>query len=200
MFNLILASASLQRKKLLEEIGIKFSVIPSSIDESICTEDDPIKRAQILAKMKAQDIALLNSDSYVLGADTLVVSETGTLLEKPVDENDARRMMKEHSGTKSIVYSAICLVDPSGKIYEALDTSILFFKELTDEDIEWWIESNLWQGRSGAFQIEGKGQLLIEKLEGDWSGVVGLPIFILGKLLDNIHLVHFLSCLPVRSS
>ncbi len=115
----------------------------------------------------------------------MVVSETGALLEKPVDQNDARRMMVEHSGTKSIVHSAICLIEPSGKAHEALDSSILLFKKLSDDDIDWWIESNLWKDRSGAFQIEGKGQLIIEKLEGDWSGVVGLPLYLLGKLMEK---------------
>jgi septum formation protein len=181
----ILASASPQRKWLLEGIGLDFEVIPSTVDEAICTETDPVERAKALARLKAEDVAAKHPDAYVLGADTLVVASDGTLLEKPIDADDARKMLKMHSGKTSTVYSTICLILLNGELSEAISASKVTFKELSDEEIAWWIATNEWKDRSGAFQIDGKGQLIIERIEGDWTGVVGLPVCILGQLLQD---------------
>ena len=105
----ILASRSPQRKTILEDLGIEFTVIPSSFDESSIHEQDPPKRALILAEKKAIEVARKHPDQWIIGVDTLVVSEDGQLLEKPIDEEDARRMLKLHSGNTSTVHSAICL-------------------------------------------------------------------------------------------
>lgn len=182
---LILASSSPQRARLLEGIGVEFEVIPSAVDEDGHGERDPEKRAQVLAKLKAQDIAKDHPDRWVLGADTLVVSEKGTLLEKPANEDEARAMLREQSDATSIVHSAVCLIAPDGKISEGIDTSSVHFRPLSAEDIGWWMSTNLWQGRSGGFQIDGPGQLMIERIEGDWSGIVGLPIFLFGRLASR---------------
>ena len=80
------------------------------------------------------------------------------------------------------MHSGLCLVNPEGEIYEGVDTSLVTFKDLSQYEKDWWIGTNEWQERSGAFQIDGKGQIMIERIEGDWSSVVGLPIFLLGKL------------------
>lgn len=181
----ILASVSPQRRQLLAGIGLDFAVIPSGVDESQFTEQDPAKRAAILARIKAEDVAAKHPDAFVLGADTLVVSADGTLLEKPTDAHDARRMLHLHSGKTSVVHSAICLVTPDGQVKEATSSSKVTFAELSEADIEWWIATNEWQDRSGGFQIDGQGQQLIAYLEGDWTGVVGLPIFALGSLLQK---------------
>jgi septum formation protein len=161
---------------------MEFDVLPSDKPESDCTETDPAKRAVALARMKAEDIAQANEDAYVLGCDTLVVAADGTLLEKPVDAEDARRMLRMHSGSVSVVHSALCLKAPDGEVFEGLDSSSVHFKELSDDDISWWIGTGLWNDRSGSFQIDGPGQLMIKRIEGDFSGIVGLPIFLLGEL------------------
>ena len=179
---LVLASASPQRKVLLESLGVDFIVCPSGTDESLCTEEDPIARTKALARQKADDVTAQHPDAWILGCDTLVVSSAGVLLEKPTDADDARRMLGLHSGSVSTVHSTLCLRSPSGKYYEGLSSSDVHFKELSDEDIEWWISTGQWKNRSGAFQIDGRGQLLIAHIEGDWSSIVGLPIFLLGEL------------------
>ncbi len=179
---LILASASPQRARLLEGIGVTFEVIPSNVDEDGHDERDPVARAKILARLKAQDISKQYPDRWVLGADTLVVTENGMLLEKPVDEEDAKRMLREQSDATSTVHSALCLIAPNKKIEEGIDSSSVHFRPLSEADIDWWMSTKLWQGRSGAFQIDGPGQLMIERIEGDWSGIVGLPVFLFGEL------------------
>lgn len=178
----VLASASPQRRELLAELGVDCVVCASRRDESVCAETDPILRTAALARLKADDVALRYSDAWVLGCDTLVVSHSGELLEKPVDADDARRMLGLHSGSVSTVHSALCLRSPEGCRFEGLSTSAVHFRELSDEDIEWWIGTGQWEDRSGSFQIDGRGQLMISHIEGDWSGVVGLPVFLLGML------------------
>lgn len=185
MSRLILASASPQRKTLLEGLGVQFEVIPSGIEEDDHPEFDPLQRSKDLARLKAKDIAAKNKGAVVIGCDTLVVSGAGELLEKPKDEADARRMIKVHSGATCLVHSAVCIVDANGGIHEDVSTSSVTFKKITDTEIDWWIATKLWQGRSGGFQIDGPGQLLISHIEGDWTGIVGLPVFVLGQLLEK---------------
>ena len=178
----VLASASPQRKMLLQGLGVDCIVCASEKAESVCMEADPAERAKILARLKADDVSTQYPDAWVLGGDTLVVSSRGELLEKPLNADDARRMLRLHSGSVSAVHSTLCLRSPAGKFFEGLSTSNVYFRELSDADIEWWIATGLWRDRSGAFQIDGQGQLLISRLEGDWSGVVGLPVFLFGEL------------------
>lgn len=180
---LILASASPQRKTLLEGLGLTFDVIPSGIEEDDHPESDPVQRSKDLSRLKALDIHRKYPTATVIGCDTLVVTKDGTLLEKPNDESDARRMLMLQSGKTSLVHSALCVVDSSGKTHEGLSTSSVTFKELSTKEIDWWLQTKLWQGRSGGFQIDGLGQLMIESITGDWTGIVGLPVFLLGELL-----------------
>ncbi|MEK7218202.1 MAG: Maf family protein [Patescibacteria group bacterium] len=181
---LILASASPQRKALLEGLGLSFEVIPSTLDEGGHPEwDDPVRRARLLAELKAKEVARDNPGAWVIGCDTLVVSPDGVLFEKPRDEREARAMVAAQSGKTSAVHSGLSIITPEGKRVEGVSSSRVRFKELTDGELDWWIRTNQWQGRSGAFQIDGLGQLMIEEITGDWTGVVGLPVYLLGKLL-----------------
>lgn len=182
MSSIILASASPQRKRLLEGLGIDFVVIPSQVNEEACTELHPSKRAQMLAREKADEVASRHRGRWVVGCDTLVESPYGTLLEKAVDAADARRMLTLQSGGVSMVHSGLALVRPDGAVFDGLSTSNVCFRNLTDTDKDWWIASNFWKDRSGSFQIDGPGQLMIERIEGDWTSVVGFPVFLFGKL------------------
>lgn|SRR3989338_4842775 len=183
---LILASASPQRRTLLQGLGISFEVMPSSVDEKSHPEKaDPAVRAQILAREKANDVAAKMPGRWVLGCDTLVVAPDGSILEKPSDADDARRMLRLQSGGVSLVHSGLTLISPEGKLFEGCSSSRVHFKKLSFAEVEWWIQTNQWKDRSGSFQIDGLGQLLIEHLEGDWTGVVGLPVFLFGKLLEQ---------------
>jgi septum formation protein len=183
--HLILASASPQRKELLEALGLSFQVVPSTVDEKQCPEQNPVKRCLFLSRLKAKDVASKRSEAWVLGCDTLVEAHDGTLLEKPVDAIDAKLMLDLLSGNETRVHSGICLIAPGGAQVEDVSTSTVTFKHLSDIEKEGWINSGLWKGRSGGFQIDGPGQLFIERLEGDWTGVVGLPVFTLGQLFQK---------------
>jgi septum formation protein len=182
---LILASASPQRKELLASLGLPFEVVPSGVDEDSHPEKNPEKRARRLAFLKADDVAKHYPDRYVIGCDTLVVDPYGTLLEKPADAAEARNMLKQQSNGISIVHSGLCILAPSGEAHFGMSSSLVRFRELNDADLDWWIGTRLWEGRSGAFQIDGPGQLMIQHIEGDWTGIVGLPVYELGKLLKE---------------
>jgi len=183
--HLVLASASPQRKLLLEGLGLTFEIHPSDFDESSCDITDPIKRAQYLAYHKAETVNADFPDSFVIGCDTLVVSDNGVLLEKAPDATAARRAMELLSGKTAEVHSALSIVDPSQKHYDDISSSRVTFKSLSKEEINWWIGTDLWKDRSGSFQIDGPGQLLISHIEGDWSSVVGLPVYLLGELFSK---------------
>lgn len=180
---IILASASPQRKMLLEGLGVQFEVMPSSVDEDGHPERSPRERSVILSRLKAEDIAARHKGAIVIGCDTLVVSSTGELLEKPKDPEDARRMLESQSGALSQVHSAVSIIDAKGTVHEGVSTSIVRFKQLSPKDMDWWVSTGLWRGRSGGFQIDGLGQLMISHIEGDWTGIVGLPVFLVGELM-----------------
>lgn len=182
----VLASRSPQRKALLAGLGVTFSVVPSTVDEAPCTEPDFALRALRLAREKAADVHGRVSDSVVIGCDTLVVAPDGTLLEKPVDAADAKRMLRLQSGGVSAVHSGLAVMAPDGTLADGVSTSTVRFRTLSDEDIAWWANGGLWEDRSGAFQIDGPGQLLIERMEGDFTGVVGLLVFLLGQLCAEL--------------
>lgn len=183
---MILASASPQRQTLLEGLGLSFTIVPSLIQEESCTERDPIKRAVMLAREKAQEVADRHRGEWIVGCDTLVVTQDGQLLEKPADSLEARSMLALQSGKASVVHSGLAIVSPAGVILDGISSSTVRFKRLSEEEIDWWIETGLWQGRSGAFQIDGPGQLMIEKIEGDWTGIVGFPVFLFGDLAGKM--------------
>jgi septum formation protein len=110
---------------------------------------------------------------------------SGELLEKPVDAADAARMLRVLSDSTALCHSGICVVH-NERIARGLCTTAVTFTDLSDEMIDWWVRHGGWQGCAGAFQIEGMAQLLIRKIEGDFTSVVGLPVFELGRLLREL--------------
>ncbi|PIR54087.1 septum formation protein Maf [Candidatus Peregrinibacteria bacterium CG10_big_fil_rev_8_21_14_0_10_42_8] len=184
--HLVLASASPQRKWLLEGLGLTFDVYPSDFDEEACDIQDPIQRAKYLAYHKAETVNAHFPDSFVIGCDTLVVSESGLLLEKAPDAATARLAIQALSGKTAEVHSALSIVDQLQKHYDGVSSSRVTFKKFSREEIDWWIGTELWRDRSGSFQIDGPGQLMISAIEGDWSSVVGLPVYLLGELFLKV--------------
>ncbi|OGJ79002.1 septum formation protein Maf [Candidatus Peribacteria bacterium RIFOXYC1_FULL_58_8] len=183
---LVLASASPQRRQLLEGLGVPFEVYVTGVeDESDVTHRDPVERAQFFAHLKAERAHSVHPHAWIIGCDTLVMASDGTLLEKPRSADEARSMIRLQSGKISLVHSGLCVLDPKGEAQEGMSTSSVTFKRLSPQEVDWWISTKLWEGRSGSFQIDGLGQMMIERIEGDWSSVVGLPVFLLGELLKK---------------
>lgn len=185
MQHLVLASASPQRKRLLEGLGLTFEIHPSGFDEESCEEENPVERCRHLAAHKALSVNERFPDSFVIGCDTLVVSASGEILEKAPDADAAREMIATLSGHTCEVHSGLSVVNPQQEHFEGVCSSQVTFKSLSDAEIDWWISTGLWQDRSGSFQIDGPGQLMIEEIRGDWSSIVGLPVYLLGQLLRD---------------
>ena len=173
---IILASKSPRRKYLLKQAGVSFATIPSNIDENFFTISQPEIYATTLAEAKANDISKKYPESWVIGADTIVLID-GIILGKPSSKNEARIMLKRLSGqTHQVItgYSICCKV--RNKFFsETIKTEVLF-KNLTDDEIEWYINTKEPFDKAGAYAIQGLGTFLVKSINGSYTNVVGLPV------------------------
>ena len=173
---LILASKSPRRRYLLEQAGIEFSVIPSSFDENSVKLSSPDVYVRQLAESKAGDISEQYPDSWVIGADTIVLID-GTILGKPGSNAEARTMLKSLSGKTHQVLTGYCICcHRIGRLFsEAVKTEVRF-KKLTEKEIDWYINSGEPFDKAGAYGIQGIGMFLVRRINGSYTNVVGLPV------------------------
>ncbi|MGE4095569.1 MAG: nucleoside triphosphate pyrophosphatase [Candidatus Binatia bacterium] len=174
--SLILASASPRRRELLETARVLFSIIPSNASEEPLPDEAPAAYALRVAREKAKAIAQQNPDHWILGADTIVVVNN-EILGKPKDPADARRMLRLLSGQTHQVMTAFALIDEEGREYASqVVTSTVTFKPLTDSRIESYLATREPFDKAGAYAIQGQGAVLVERVEGSYTNIVGLPI------------------------
>jgi len=180
---LILASQSPRRKYLLEQAGLSFVVIPGSFDEESVPLSKPETYVKILAREKARQISDLHPDSWVIGADT-IVSIKNTILGKPDSREDARRMLGRLSGQTHEVVTGYALFCKSAQKHfaEAVKTDVCF-KVLTDDEIEWYVQTREPFDKAGAYAIQGLGTFLVRSIKGSYTNVVGLPVCEIIELL-----------------
>ncbi len=179
---LVLASESPRRKELLVRLGIEFLVEPSRIDESLdCGGDggagkSPAQIAETCACVKADSISALHPDSWILGADTIVVLD-GRIFGKPSGRAEAVGMIQALSGRAHDVITGICLTRPGGKLRrkDSVVTRV-FFKDLSVREIEAYAGSAEPMDKAGAYGIQGIGAFLVRTVEGSYTNVVGLPL------------------------
>ncbi len=179
---IILASKSPRRKELMEYVGEEFVIESAEVDESYDEKLSPDKVVEYLSHIKA--MPLNNGKDIVVGADT-VVSVDGIILGKPKDEKDAFEMLKKLSGREHTVYTGVTLAKGE-KINTFSVVTKVYFYELTDEEILEYIKSGEPMDKAGAYGIQGKGCIFIEKIDGDYFNVVGLPVSRLKKELDKM--------------
>lgn len=171
---LILASQSPRRYELLQRLGFPFKVHVADIDEM---SNRPAKIEDIpldLATRKATKISQQFPQDVVIGADTIVVLND-LVLDKPLDANDARRMLKLLSGKTHRVLTGVCIRSPLGETRFVSETKVTFMA-LTESDMNRYIETLEWTDKAGAYGIQNQGALLVESIHGDYFTVVGLPI------------------------
>jgi septum formation protein len=185
MKEIVLASASPRRSDLLKQIGIKFKVLPSNVEETFELHLTPEEAVQKLACKKALDIAgKLRDGTLVIGADTVVVKDG--ILGKPKNEAEACKMLSNLSGQWHEVITGVALVDSlslcSVKTFEKTRVK---FRTLTNDIIEAYIKTGEPMDKAGAYGIQGIGAVLVEKIEGCYFNVVGLPLAKLGGLLES---------------
>ncbi len=174
---LVLASASPQRRAILAQVGIPFEARPTGATE--LEAGDPLEVVAENARRKAR-AAPAGPDELVLGADTLVAA-AGTLLGKPRDEPDARAHLRRLAGQEHRVCGGIALARGGEVVAEGMEVTRVRFRPLDEALIEWYLATGEWQGRAGAYAIQGAGAVLVAGIDGDYLNVVGLP---LARLLD----------------
>ncbi|MBU0986830.1 MAG: septum formation inhibitor Maf [Proteobacteria bacterium] len=173
---MILASKSPRRRYLLKQAGLSFVVIPSNIDEKSIEITSPETYVRILSEAKANDVAQKYPEKWVIGADTIVLKD-GAILGKPGSQPEARTMLKRLSGQVHQVLTgyAICCKARQRCFSETIKTDVLF-KNLTDEEIEWYIHTQEPFDKAGAYAIQGLGTFLVKSIQGSYTNVVGLPV------------------------
>ncbi|MGD8844044.1 MAG: Maf family protein [Desulfobacteraceae bacterium] len=173
---LILASKSPRRKYLLEQAGIEFDVIHSHFDESSVPLRRPERYVQDLSLAKAQEVARKYPDRWIIAADTIVVID-GQILGKPKGKQAARRMLSQLSGQTHQVLTGytICNVHLDKNTTDSICTDVTF-KQLSDNEIEWYIHTDEPFDKAGAYAIQGLGTFLVKAVNGSYTNVVGLPV------------------------
>ncbi len=186
---IILASSSPQRKKILEQLSIQFSVIPAHIDEHHSGFVKPHAIVKSIAKRKAEAIAKKHPGDWIIGCDTIVVLSDGRIAIKPTDRDDARRTLKSYRGKHCDVYSGLALIHGKSKReLIGFERTRIYFNDFTNKSVEEYLDTGEWRGRSGSMTIEGKGNWT-KKMEGEYWNVVGLPVDLLKKYLKKLDLV-----------
>jgi len=188
MMQIILASQSPRRSELLKQLGLNFQIRIANIDESNSMGLKASELVQYLAFEKAKAVAensSLDRDSIVIGADTVVVKD-GAILGKPRDKQDAFNMLKGLSGSWHEVMTGIAVIDANSFKYDkCVEITRVKMKELKDETINAYINSGEPLDKAGAYGIQGLGAVLIDRIEGCYFNVVGLPISKLSDILKN---------------
>ena len=181
----ILASASPRRKEILQNTKLNFDIQKSDIEEVILENESPEDMVVRLAYEKACDVAKRNTDRLVIGADTIVALDN-EVLGKPKDQNEAYQMIKRLSNKTHKVITGISLINlKENKIIKDYVVSFVTFKDLSEDSIKDYINTNESLDKAGAYGIQGYGALLVKNIQGDYFNIVGLPISRLSDLLKN---------------
>jgi septum formation protein len=183
MAQLVLASRSPQRRAILEQLGVEFSVEVPEVDE--LEEGPPHEVALENAYRKAAAVAGEGSGGLVLGVDT-VVSLGRRLYGKPADPDQARSTLTALAGRRHAVLSGLCLIGEDGRARTAAAETGVEFRALDAALIDWYLSSGEWRGRAGGYAIQGRGAALVARIEGDYSNVVGLPVATLLELAPEL--------------
>jgi len=184
---LILASASPRRAELLREHGYDFTVIASPLAEPVEFPDNvsPVERAQLSSLFKAKSVAGLVGEGWVLAADTIAALGS-RVFGKPADRDDARMILKFLSGTMHHVITGVTLLDASSGVRLIRhDSTDVIMRRLTKSEIEDYLDSGAWEGKAGAYGIQDKGDAFVERIEGSFTNVVGLPMELIARMLDE---------------
>ncbi|MFW6055734.1 MAG: Maf family protein [Chloroflexota bacterium] len=180
---LVLASGSAGRQELLRRTGISFTVDASDVDES--TDAASVEEhVQTLALRKARSVAARNPEAIVIGADT-VAELDGTTIGKPESGDDAKAMLRLLSGHYHRLLSGLAVLGPDGRAYCGLEVTRVHMRVLSDDEIDAYVESGEPLNKSGCYEIQGLGAAIIDRIEGDFANVVGLPMAHLAGVLKT---------------
>ncbi len=184
MKKIVLASASPRRCDLLKLMGLEFLVVPSKVEEEIASPYKPEELAVVISQRKALNVAESQEDCIVIGADTIVVKDG--ILGKPRSEEEAYHMLKSLQGGWHEVITGVTVADSSvGRYLSSYERTRVKMRPMSDELIYAYIKTGEPMDKAGAYGIQGKGALLIERIDGCYFNVVGLPIMKLSSMLEE---------------
>jgi len=184
--SLVLASASPRRLDLLKQVGlIPTEILPADIDETVRPRELPRALAARLADGKAAAVVALRPDAFVLGADT-VVAVGRRILGKAASPEEAAKFLSLMSGRSHRVMSGICVAAPGGKRASRVVVTSVAFKRLTDGEIADYIVGDEWQGKAGAYAIQGMAARFVRDINGSYTNIVGLPVFETVQMLAGL--------------
>jgi len=184
---LVLASASPRREEILKRLNLKFTIVPSKIDEESFKIDDPVELVKTLAAEKAKSVSELVEDAVVIAADTVVVYDD-QILGKPGGKLEAKKMLKKLSSNQHQVITGLAVLNSqSGERYVDFNITDVKIKALSESEIDNYVETGEPLGKAGAYAIQGLGGLFVEEIRGSYYSVMGLPIHQLAQLLDKFN-------------
>jgi septum formation protein len=181
---IILASASPRRRELLALVGIAHEVVPADIDETPFDHESPAAYCERLAREKALAVAHRFPDAATIGSDTTVVIG-GALLGKPDDEADARRMLRLLAGRTHTVHTAVAVARGDALVSAVEDVAVTF-RPLDDDEIAAYVATREPMDKAGSYGIQGYGATIVERIDGDYFAVMGLPLVRLVGLLGRV--------------
>lgn len=188
---LILASSSPRRRHLLHQMGLEFDVLPSEVEEDFVNGESPRDHVLRLAEVKAHKVGEMYPTRWVIGADT-VVSIDGLILGKPQTHREAHRMLGLLSGRDHLVVTGVSVwqgVREKGETL-AVETSVRF-KTLSSGEMEWYIRTGEPFDKAGGYAIQGRGAFMVQRIEGSYTNVVGLPLCELMEALNRLGALGF---------
>lgn len=187
---LVLASASPRRKELLSMLELPFEIITSTVEETSVKATTMHDYVKGVALLKTRDVAKKVPDATVVGADTIVVFEN-ELLHKPKTREEAISHLSRLSGKRHAVMTAVAIIEPNGQETTFVEETTVIFNELSQELIEAYVASGDPYDKAGGYGIQTAGTLLVERIEGDYNNVVGLPIAALFAQLVALQIIQF---------
>ena len=193
---MILASGSPRRHDLLNLIGIAHEVVPANIDESVRGRERPSKHAERLAREKASSVVGRDPNLVAIGADTIVLIDK-KILGKPANSVDAGTMLRLLSGREHTVVTAVAVARGT-KIVSGVEEVAVKFRKLSDDEIDAYIATGEPMDKAGAYGIQGFGATIVERIEGDYFAVMGLPLVRLVSLLADVGVSYGFGRLTVK--
>jgi septum formation protein len=183
--HIVLASSSPRRRELLELLGLTFHIIPPTCEELLSPNLSPSKQTQQLSWAKAQSVANQRSQDIVIGSDTVIEIE-GKLLGKPENMQEAETMLRNLRGKYHHVHTGVAIIHQANKVsINFVETAQVWIKSFDEQTLKSYLATEESLGKAGAYSIQGQGANLIEKIEGDYPTIVGLPLWRTAKELEK---------------
>jgi septum formation protein len=189
--SLILASASPRRKELLQSMGLKFKIIHPRVNENYLAGESPRQHVKRLSSDKATVIANKYPETWVLGADTIVVID-GLILGKPKNKKQALGMLRKLSGREHKVFTRFTIADAASRVYQTkVIQSTVLFKKISPKEMKWYVSCDEPYDKAGGYAVQGKGACFIQSIRGSYTNVIGLPLCEVLEAFKNLKALSF---------